>query len=417
MIPAASDVLIAGAGPAGAHLALRLARAGWSVTLIDKRTFPRPKPCGEFMSPECLPLLEDVGLREETLALGARRVAGMHIHGYGHAARGRYAPVGRARATFDHGYAVRREALDALAVRRAERTGGVHLCEGFALDALLRDGAGRVLGARVIDPARESHEVRAAFTIGADGLQSRVARQLGAARSIPWLQRYAIVARFASPPDDLAEVHLFPGGYFAAAPIEGGAFTVNLVVGADFLTGGGAEGLERDFRRALLSAPALAERLAGAAPLEPQRACGPLSGTTVRQVFDGAALVGDACGFVDPLTGEGLFFAMRGAELLTRDLERALHAKRTDAGSLRDYARDRTRELGPRYAFARFLQRALRHPGLVERSLAQLERRPGLADLVVALTGDYVPFRELARPAVWRRALRPAPRPALMQSP
>jgi hypothetical protein len=62
------------------------------------------------MSPECLPLLEDVGLREETLALGARRVAGMHIHGYGHAARGRYGPVGRARARFDHGYAVRREA-------------------------------------------------------------------------------------------------------------------------------------------------------------------------------------------------------------------------------------------------------------------------------------------------------------------
>jgi menaquinone-9 beta-reductase len=411
MIPAVSDVLIVGAGPAGAHLALRLARAGWSVTLLDKQTFPRRKPCGEFMSPECLPLLEDVGLREETLALGARRVAGMHIHGYGHAARGRYGPVGRARARFDHGYAVRREALDALAVRRAQRTDGVRLCEGFTLDALLLDGAGRVLGARVLDPAREPQELRAAFTVGADGLQSRAARQLGVARAIPWLKRYALVARYAAPPDDLAEVHLFPGGYFAAAPIDGGAFTVNLVVGADFLSGGGAQGLERDFQRALLLAPALAERLAGAAPLEPLRACGPLGGTTTRQVFDGAALLGDACGFVDPLTGEGLFFAMRGAELLARDLDRALRAGRTDAGSLRDYARARKRELGPRYAFARLLQRALRHPGLVERSLGQLERRPGLADLVVALTGDYVPFRELARPGVWKRALRSVPAP------
>jgi menaquinone-9 beta-reductase len=413
----ASDVLIAGAGPAGAHLALRLARAGWSVTLIDRQRFPRPKPCGEFLSPECLPLLEDVGLREATLALGASRLAGMRIHGHGHAASGRYVRVGHACARFDHGYAVRRETLDALAVERAGRTDGIRLLEGFKLEALLRGGDGRVRGARVLDPAGEPHELRASFTIGADGLQSRVARQLGAARALPWLRRYAIVARFAAPRHELAEVHLFPGGYFAAAPIDGGAFTVNLVVGAEALSGGGQAGLERDFRGALERAPALAARLAGADPLEPLRACGPLAGATARQTFDGAALVGDACGFVDPLTGEGLFFAMRGAELLALDLDRALRAGRTDAASLRSYARTRAREFGPRYAFARLLQRALRHPGLVERGLSLLARRPGLADLVVSLTGDYVPFRELLRPGVWGRALRNTPATALMQVP
>lgn len=417
MSRAGSDVLIAGAGPAGAHLALRLARAGWSVTLIDRRRFPRPKPCGEFMSPECLPLLEDVGLREETLALGARRLAGMRIHGHGHAARGRYVRVGRAVARFDHGYAVRRETLDALAVEHARRTDGIRLLEGFALEALLRDAQGRVLGARVLDPAGEPRALRAAFTIGADGLQSRVARQLGAARPVPWLRRYAIVARFAAPPDDLAEVHLFPGGYFAAAPIDDGAFTVNLVVGPEALSGGGRAGLQRDFDAALRRAPALAERLAGASLLEPLKACGPLASTTTRQTFDGAALVGDACGFVDPLTGEGLYFAMHGALLLALDVDRALRSGRTDAASLRGYARARSRCFGPRYAFARLLQRSLRHPGLVERSLALLERRPGLADLVVALTGDYVPFRELTRPGVWRGALRRAPGGALMQAP
>jgi len=404
MTPAASDVLIAGAGPAGTHLALRLARAGWSVTLIDRRRFPRPKPCGEFMSPECLPLLEDLGLRADVLALGARRIGGMRIHGYGHATRGRYARVGRTVARFDHGYAVRREALDELCLRHAERAQGVELLEGWALDELLRDARGRVAGARLRDPAGAPRELRAAFTVGADGIQSRVARRLGVARVYPWLKRYALVARFAAPADELAEVHLFPGGYFAASPIDGGAFTVNLVVGADWLSGGGP-GLERDFRRALAQAPVLAARLHGAPLLEPIRACGPLAAYTARQVFDGAALVGDACGFVDPLTGEGLFFAMRGAELLANALDGALHARRADAQSLAGYARARRRELGPRYAGARLLQRALRHPRLTARGLALLERRPGLADLAVALTGDYVPLRELGRPGVWREAL------------
>jgi flavin-dependent dehydrogenase len=400
------DVLIVGAGPAGSHLALRLARAGWSVTLLDRARFPRPKPCGEFLSPECLPMLEDLGLRTRALALGARDVHGMRIFGYGHATRGRYAPIGRAIARFDHGYAVRREVLDELAVRRAGATDGVRLLEGWSFDDLVRDSAGRVLGARVRDPAGERHELRAAFTIGADGNRSRLARRLGVAREVPWLQRWALVARFRVPTDDHAEVHFVPGGYFAAAPIDGGAFTINLVVGAEALTGGGHAGLERDFRRIAAFAPELAARIGDAPLAEPIRACGPLANRATQHAFDGAALLGDACGFVDPLTGEGMFFAMRGAELLSRALDVALHARRTDAASLRSYVRGRRAEFGHRDAFARALQRALVHPRLVDRALALLERRPGLADLVVAMTGDYVPLRELVRPAVWRRAWR-----------
>jgi flavin-dependent dehydrogenase len=212
------------------------------------------------------------------------------------------------------------------------------------------------------------------------------------------------VARFQLPSDDHAEIHFVPGGYFAAAPIDGGAFTVNLVVGAVTLSGGGQAGLERDFRRMTAFAPELAARIGDAPLTEPIRACGPLANRATRHAVDGAALVGDACGFVDPLTGEGMFFAMRGAELLCHALDGALHARRTDAASLRSYVRGRRDEFGHRYAFARALQRALAHPRLVDRVLALLERRSGLADLVVAMTGDCVPLRELVRPGVWCRA-------------
>jgi flavin-dependent dehydrogenase len=410
MTATSTDVLIAGAGPAGTHLALRLAREGKHVTLIDRARFPRPKPCGEFMSPECLPLLADLGLREDALALGARRVAGMRIHGHGHVAHGRYEPVGRAVARFDHGYAVRREAFDELCLRRAQACPRIEVLEGLALESLVFAPDGRVLGARLVDPAGERRVLRARFTVGADGLHSRVARQLGVQRALPWLRRYAVVARFEAPPEEDAEVHLFPGGYFAAAPIDGGAFTVNLVVGHGFLGGGGAAGLERDLRRALALAPPLAARLAEAPLVEPPRACGPLAGHTLRQTFDGAALVGDACGFVDPLTGEGMYFAMRGAELLAQSLNHALEAGRTDRAALAGYARARAREIVPRHALARLMQRGLGHQRLVERALGLLSERPGLANLAVALTGDYVPLRELLRPSVWWRAWNGASR-------
>jgi flavin-dependent dehydrogenase len=129
-------------------------------------------------------------------------------------------------------------------------------------------------------------------------------------------------------------------------------------------------------------------------------------------VFDGAALVGDACGYVDPVTGEGIYFALRGAQLLAPVIEGALQSGEVRAGALRAYARARRAEIGPRLLAARLLQRGLRHPWLVERVLALLAARPRLADLLVAVAGDYVPGLELLRPSVWWHALR-APAPPL----
>ena len=410
--PRDHDVLVVGAGPAGAHLALRLARAGWSVGLLERRAFPRRKPCGEFLSPECLPLLEDLGLRGEVLARGARRLRGMRIFHGRREARGHYTDVGSALAPFDHGYGIRREVLDELTLVRARQQAGVRFYAEHGLVELLRGPDGAVLGVVARDPEDAQLELRAPFTVGADGLQSRVARELGVQRWIPWLSRYALVARFGGiRPPEHAEVHLLDGAYFAAAPVDGDTFTANLVVGRDAIPRGRGE-LLAFFEERLRRAPALLERVGSAGLLEPLTVCGPLGRGTEAQVFDGAALVGDACGFVDPLTGEGLFFAMRGAELLAADLDRALHEGRSDRRALRHYALSRRREFGPRYTAARLLQRGLAHPRVVGAVHGLLAARPGLADLVVSVTGDYVPYRELLRPSVWRRAVRsPAPPP------
>jgi 2-polyprenyl-6-methoxyphenol hydroxylase-like FAD-dependent oxidoreductase len=108
-----------------------------------------------------------------------------------------------------------------------------------------------------------------------------------------------------------------------------------------------------------------------------------------------------------PGTGEGIFFALQGAELLGDCLVAALHERRTDQAALNAYTRGRRREIESRAAFGLLLQRGLRHPRLVRTALGLLESRPDLVDVLVSVAGDYVPLRELLRPTVWRRALCP----------
>ncbi len=402
------DVAIVGGGPAGASLAMRLGRAGLQVLVLEKKRFPRFKPCGEFMSPECLPILAGLGVGEDVAALGVRRVGGMELHGYERRAEGHFAPVGETPAPAPFGWAVRRERFDAVLLAAAAATDGVTVAERATVDGLVRDARGVVRGV-VVREGEGQREVRARCVIGADGVRSRVARDLGVQRPVPWLQRVALTTRYAGvTPRACAEVHLFPGGYFAATPVDDGLFSLNLVLDRAAVRAHDGD-WDAFLRRHLAAAPLLRDRLADAVRVDPVRGCGPLAMSTTRQVADGAALVGDACGYVDPITGEGVFFALRGAQLLAPILVDALAGGRADRRSLRAYAHARRAEFGPRLMFARLLQRGLRHPWLVAGALSLLAARPRLADLLVAITGDYVPGRELLRPAVWWRALRGVP--------
>ncbi|MBK8977026.1 MAG: NAD(P)/FAD-dependent oxidoreductase [Planctomycetes bacterium] len=408
----ACDVAVVGAGPAGTHLALRLARAGRSVVLLDRRTFPRPKPCGEFLSPECVPLLAELGLADALEQDGAHRVEGMRLCGAGLTTVGRFLPVAPAGRAPAHGYALRRELLDLRSFEACVRQPGVTVLAGHAFTGLVRAADGTVCGLRLLDPDHRPLQLPARFTVGADGVHSRVACALDVQRPHRWLDRFAIVARFADPaPRELAEVHFLAGAYAAMAPIDAGELTLNLVFDRAALPRG-PRGMEAFLRARLREATGLPRELAERPLTQPLRACGPLAMRTTAQVVAGAALVGDACGYVDPVTGEGLFFAMRGAALLAGHLDAALAQGRTDAASLAGYVRARRREFGPRFALATLLQRGMRHPRVLRTFLALLAARPRCADLLVTLTGDTLPPRALLTPRRLWWALGRSPRVA-----
>lgn len=403
------DVLILGAGPAGSALGNQLARAGFAVLLADKKAFPRPKPCGEFLSPQCEPYLDALGLGPALARLGPRLVRGMRLHGYGAEALGCFrqlddpANANGTGAGGTRGFGIRRDRFDALLADAAVGAGATWLPR-HEFTAERRDASGRVIGATLRTPDGAIIECAARWVIGADGVHSRVAKAMGVQRRTAWLDQFALVSHFAGiTPLPTAEVHLFRGGFFAATTVDEGLFSVNLVVPRDRLRARASADWDEFAQQHARLCPVFAARLASGTRTAPWRGTGPLAFATTAQTFPGLALVGDACGYVDPLTGEGIYFALFAARALAAALTAALHDPHQEAAAMAAYRLARRREIGPRLQASMALQRALRHPWLVRAFLRQAAHWPALADLVVTLSGDTIHPRDLLRPSFWRQ--------------
>ncbi len=140
----------------------------------------------------------------------------------------------------------------------------------------------------------------------------------------------------------------------------------------------------------LAAGPASRNAWRGAALLGPPRAIGPLALEARRLSAPGVLLVGDAAGFYDPFTGEGVTLALRSAEIAAAVAHEALVGRRAD---LREY--DRRRHAATRHKFRlnRLLQRVIAYPALADAVARKLARRKDLADRLVGIAGDFVPAR------------------------
>jgi flavin-dependent dehydrogenase len=201
-----------------------------------------------------------------------------------------------------------------------------------------------------------------------------------------------------------AELHVGRRGYVGVNAIGGGHTNVALVVpAADAVRARGAA--EAFFFDRLRDFPAIAPRLLAGRPTGPVLATGPFAARSRRVAMEGAALVGDAADFFDPFTGEGIYRALRGAELLTDHALPALtrrgrngqHAYVT-AHDLAGYARARRRAFAGHWIVERMIGYGMWSPRLFDRAVARLGRRGGMADTLIGVTGDFVPARAVLNP-------------------
>jgi flavin-dependent dehydrogenase len=417
--PRCADVLIVGGGPAGSSLAFNLARAGVRVVVLDRARFPRPKPCAEYLSPQASRVLADMGVLDKVERSGAAQLAGMVIRSpSGTCVVGEFEGCS-IKGFRDRGLSVQREILDAIVLDGA-RTAGADVREGVRVVDLERDPGGRVRGVRTVSGER----IDAGFVVGADGLRSVVARRLGVARTARWPRRYALVTHYRGVAGigRCGEMHVERGGYVGIADVGGGLTTVALVVPRRLATSFAA-GREDFLDRWLAARPQLASRFMGATRASPVVATGPFASRARRAHAGGAALVGDAADFFDPFTGEGIYAALRGGELLAPFVVESLGAataRQADA-ALAAYDRARRREFGGKWIVEWIIGAVVGSPSLMNRAARVLAARKDMADLLVGVTGDFVPARAVlnarylltlfALPRSLVAPAHPAPRP------
>ncbi|MFI5179354.1 MAG: NAD(P)/FAD-dependent oxidoreductase [Vicinamibacterales bacterium] len=405
------DVIVVGAGPAGAIAGLVLARAGVRVRIVDRATFPRDKLCGDTVNPGTLAQLSRLGVSARVEA-GGLRIEGMRVTGEGGVQiDGRY-PRGI------HGRAMIRREFDWALLQHAMIAGcefepGVTVRGSVVIDDR---GAPRVAGVTLAGSSGGEATLRARVVIAADGRHSTLAFGLGLARHPERPRRWAIGAYFdgvgpvsdpcrtrvgpvsdrcrtrvgpvSDPVADFAtvgEMHVRTNCYIGIAPVPGGLTNVCLVRAAR----GGDPDLHDPaalLHRALTSDPWLRDRFASARMAGPPVMLGPLAVDVRPSTLDGLLLAGDAAGFIDPMTGDGLRFATGGGELAAHA---ALHALEHGWVGVRDrLAAARAREFGGKWRFNRALRTLVGSPGAVSAAALGARIAPAVLRAVIARAGD-----------------------------
>lgn len=337
------DVLIVGGGPAGLATAIRCAQAGLSVTVAEPRAGPVDKACGEGLMPAAVARLAEIGVRP-----AGRPLRGIRYLDPGH----------RADALFRHGpgLGVRRTTLHAALAARAAQCGIP------------------VLPVRVTGFTRHSGGVTAAgvearYLVAADGLHSAIRRACALEPPPARYPRFGLRRHYrVAPWSDLVEVHWGPDSEAYVTPVA------DDLVGVAVL--GGARG---GYQSRLAAFPALRERLAGAAPASDIRGAGPLRQDVRRRAAGSVLFVGDASGYLDALTGEGIGVALAQAAALADCLA---------AGRAGDYERAWRRASRRSWLLTAGLLWARRQPVLASRIVPAAQRLPRLFTRIVNLAGE-----------------------------
>jgi flavin-dependent dehydrogenase len=336
------DVLVAGGGPAGLAVAIRCAGAGLSVAVAEPRPGPIDKACGEGLMPAAVARLADIGVTP----------SGRPFRGI------RYVdPAHQAEALFRDGtgLGVRRTALHAALAGRAAQLGV------------------RVLPVRVTDVMQHRDRVVAAgiearYLVAADGLHSPVRRACALDPPPARRARYGLRRHYRTAPwTDLVEVHWAPGAEAYVTPV------------AEDLVGVAVLGSTRGgFDARLAAFPALRERLGAAEPAGEVRGAGPLRQDVRRRVCANVLLVGDASGYLDALTGEGISVALAQAAVLADCLA---------AGRAADYEHAWRRVSRKSRLLTGGLLWSRHRPLLASRIVGAAERLPGLFTTIVNQVG------------------------------
>ncbi len=360
-----TDVLVIGGGPAGAAAAYWLARHGHAVTIVERKTFPREKTCGDGLTPRAVHQLDEMGLGTQLARY--HRYNGLRATGMGRELELEWPshPVYP-----QHGYVVRRRELDQMVAENAQNAGATLLLGHEAVQPIVERGF--VRGATVQTKGGKTHDIFAKYVVVADGANSRFGRALGTFRTREWPYGTAIRTYWKSPRHaepwiesalDVKDRNGNPmPGYGWIFPVGDG--TVNIGVGllSTF----------RDFKSVNTThlLDAYAHQVAERWEIDPgnpecKATSGriPMGGSVGPKAGPSYLVVGDASGSVNPFNGEGIDYAYETARMAAQVLHEALVTG--DPTLLQGYTKMLDDEYGDYFKVARLFARVIGKPALM----------------------------------------------------
>ena len=361
------DMIVVGAGPAGAIAARQLAQLGRRVLLVDKRQFPRDKVCGCCVGPQAQLVLREVGLEELLIRLGAQRYGAFRLY-----SRGRSAIL-----ELPDGFAVTRSAFDLALIESAVEQGAHFLPGTLATAGEFHDDA-RVVGLR---NSMEECAATSRVVIAADGLGGKLLARNPETRYETWRHsRMGAGTVMADGADAFAAgtIHMAvsKGGYVGIVRAEQQQLAIAAAMDAQFVRHHGdvssaVESILSDNKLVPLKGFHQAHwRGTGRLTCRPSCSSSP-----------GLFTIGDAAGYIEPFTGEGMGWAMRSAVLVAPFAEEALRGWSEELA--RRWLASHRHALRNRQRSCFRLARALRYPWLVHNAIRALSRFPILARPIV----------------------------------
>ena len=365
------DVIIAGGGPAGASAAIHLAKGGARVLLAEQKKFPRAKLCGEFISPECTPHFERLGVAEQMFAASPARLTETVFY----SRQGKSVSVPS--AWFGaNGVALglSRAEMDERLLRRASAAGAEVLEDAHVVNLLLAKD--RVEGVTIKHAGSEAG-YRAPVTIDATGRTRALARRFAKSQNQTKSHRATLVAFKAHLVDarvapGACEIYFYRGGYGGLSSIENGLSNLCFIASAEAVRECGPDA-ERVMRAVVC------QNRRAAFALEHARACTPwlavsLEGFGRHTVTPASGLlsIGDAASFIDPFTGSGMLMALESGELAAGAISDHLPAIRLGAGLVDLEARYRAAyktRFHSRLRVCSMIRRAAFVPGLAQMAI------------------------------------------------
>lgn len=394
------DVIVVGGGPAGASAAIHLAKRGASVLLTEQKKFPRPKLCGEFISPECLEHFQRLGVIGSMNGAGGAPLSETLFY----ARRGASVSVPSSWfGTTHHAVALglSRAEMDERLLRRASAV-GVLVLEDARATATLMNGD-RVQGVRLKVGGQEGRSVYARVVLDATGRARALARDIEPHRRARSRRRAPLVAFKAHLEGALGnplhcEIYFYRGGYGGLSSVEGGLSNLCFIASAGDVRALGGDP-ERVLRRIVMTNARASRTLREARPVTQWLGVA-LESFGRHEVVPAKGLlaVGDAASFIDPFTGSGMLMALESGELAAQSIADWLDAHGQQPESfdlLRNGYRARyVKRFDARLRICALLRRAAFLPGLAEaailacgasthllRGLARATRRPPIKSL------------------------------------